>query len=116
MKKIFLFLNSIFVYFFLYSSWYCFDKEDVLPQNVPITYSEDDVLWSVLKKILDYVFWLMPLIIIGMFIYIWYLFITSSWDEAQFKKAWKTLVYTVIWLIIISVSWYVVKLVSSVWI
>jgi hypothetical protein len=43
-----------------------------------------------------------------------YLFITSSWDEAQFKKAWKTFVYAIIWIVIIIVSFSVIKLISTI--
>jgi hypothetical protein len=56
------------------------------------------------------------LILIGVFIYVGYLFITSSWDEAQFKKAWKTFVYAIIWIIIIILSWGTVKLITTIWI
>lgn len=78
--------------------------------------SASSILNKIFDKIIDYVFSLIALIIIGVLIYTWYLFITSSWDEAQFKKAWKTFIYAVIWIIIILLSWSVVKLVTTLWI
>lgn len=94
-------------------------KSNIIPDktNTIITTNETwtNVLDSIFAKIVDYTFWLLALIAVAIFIYIWYLFITSSWNEEQFKKAWKMTMYTVIWLAIISLSWWMVKLVTTLW-
>lgn len=102
---------------------YTFDEEDVNPESAwadsIITVSGSsgfDILDIIFDKFTEYIFAVIALILIGVFIYIWYLFITSSWDEAQFKKAWKTFIYTIIWIVIIVLSWWAVKLITTVWI
>lgn len=102
---------------------YSFDEEDINPESAGadsiITVWWDswfDILDTIFDKFTEYIFAVIALILIGVFIYIWYLFITSSWDEAQFKKAWKTFVYTIIWIVIIILSWWAVKLITTVWI
>jgi hypothetical protein len=73
-----------------------------------------DLLDNIFSWIIEHIFWVLAIILIGVFIYVWYLFITSSWDEAQFKKAWKTFVYAIIWIVIIILSFSVIKLISTI--
>nr|MDD3720145.1 hypothetical protein [Candidatus Gracilibacteria bacterium] len=92
-------------------------KSNIIPDktNTIITTNETgtNVLDSIFAKIVDYTFGLLALIAVAIFIYIGYLFITSSGNEEQFKKAWKMTMYTVIGLAIISLSWGMVKLVTT---
>lgn len=101
---------------------YSFDESDVDPESADAKSIIDasgewfDILDNIFNKFTEYIFDVIALILIGVFIYVGYLFITSSWDEAQFKKAWKTFVYAIIWIIIIILSWGTVKLITTIWI
>ncbi|MFA5917271.1 MAG: hypothetical protein WC850_03515 [Candidatus Gracilibacteria bacterium] len=73
-----------------------------------------DLLDNIFSGIIDHIFGVLAVILIGVFIYVGYLFITSSGDEAQFKKAWKTFVYAIIGIVIIILSYSVIKLISTI--
>lgn len=115
--KYLLTLISLLVSFL--SSYAAYNENDIIPdQSTSIVKPTWDWTWvidSIFKAIIDYTFWFLALITIAVFIYIGYLFITSSWNEEQFKKAWKMLMYAVIWLAIVWLSWWVVKLVTTIW-
>lgn len=114
---------SIAIFFNFIQVNYSFDEDDVNPESAGadsiITVWWDsgfDILDTIFDKFTEYIFAVIALILISVFIYVGFLFITSSWDEAQFKKAWKTFIYTIIWIVIIILSWGVVKLITTVWI
>lgn len=100
----------------------CLDASSIDPESAWATSIVDSsgtwfsLLDNIFAKVNEYIFAVMALILIGVFIYVWYLFITSDWDEAQFKKAWKTFIYAIIWIIIIILSWWAVKLITTIWI
>lgn len=108
---------------FVFSKAYSFSESDVDPESAWAKsiislwwWDWFEILDNIFDGFTEYIFAVIALIIIGVFIYVWYLFITSDWDEAQFKKAWKTFIYAVIWIVVIILSWWAVKLVTSVWI
>lgn len=117
-----LFINIV-VSLSFFQGIYSFDQYDVDPEDawaesiISVSWSDwFDILDIIFDKFTEYIFAIIALVLIAMFVYVGYLFITSSWDEAQFKKAWKTFVYTIIWIIIIVLSWWAVKLVTTIWI
>ncbi len=112
--KILLFISYLFSSIFVYADL----QTDIIP-DWPSIIKPGDKTWtwvidSIFKTIVDYTFWLLALITIWVFVYIGYLFITSSWNEEQFKKAWKMLMYAVIGLVVIGLSWGIVKLVTTI--
>lgn len=116
MKKLLYIFLSIFGYI---NNVLAVSKTQIDPKqdsiiNVSWGTNAFNMLDTIFKKITSHIFSVLALIIIGVFIYIWFLFITSDWDEAQFKKAWKTLVYTIIWIVIIILSWWAVKLMTTI--
>ncbi len=126
MQKFLISLKILFILItnkLIASNVFAFDAYDIDPENDGAE-SIINLSWSTWFSLLDkifawivnHIFWVLAVILIGVFIYVWYLFITSSWDEAQFKKAWKTFVYAIIWIIIIILSFSVIKLISKVWI
>ena len=117
--KIFIIISVIFFKNLLVNG--SFDWSDVDPWSAWATSiinswgsSGFTIIDTIFKKITEHLFSVIALILIGVFIYIGYLFLTSEWDEAQFKKAWKSFVYVIIWIVIIVLSWWVVKLVTTV--
>lgn len=118
-------INIIKTFFLFFTFWNvsAFNESDVDPESawaksiISLGWGDwFDILDNIFDKFTEYIFAVIAVILIGVFIYVWYLFITSDWDEAQFKKAWKTFVYAIIWIVIIILSWWAVKLVTSVWI
>lgn len=117
-------LNSLKILFlliinkFIFISIFAFDKDDIDPNHesiIDIGWSDwFDLLDNIFAWITNHIFGVLAVILVGVFIYIWYLFITSSWDEAQFKKAWKTFIYTIIWIIVIILSFGVIKLITTI--
>ncbi len=117
--KIIKYYTLLILTIFNFSQSFGFSPSEVTPNTKSIINSwwSDwfEILQDIFKGISFYIFSFMALILIGVFIYIGYLFITSDWDEAQFKKAWKSFVYTIIGIIIIVLSWWTVKLIITVW-
>jgi hypothetical protein len=56
----------------------------------------------------------LPLILVGASLYIAYELFTAEWDESKMKKAWKSVTYTAIGLIAISLSYAIVTILSRV--
>lgn len=121
MQKLLISLKILFLLIinkFIFISIFAFNENDIDPNTNSIINvwwaGWFDLLDNIFAWITEHVFWVLAIILIGVFIYVWYLFITSSWDEAQFKKAWKTFVYAIIWIVIIIVSFSVIKLISTI--
>jgi Type IV secretion system pilin len=56
----------------------------------------------------------LPLILVGASLYIAYELFTAEWDESKMKKAWKSVTYTAIGLIAISLSYAIVTILARV--
>ncbi len=56
----------------------------------------------------------MPVIIIGAMLYIAYELLTADGDEAKMKKAWKSLTFSAIALVIVAVSYALVSIISRI--
>lgn len=69
------------------------------------------------ENIFDYIkntiFELLALIVIGTFLYIWYKIIVSRGNPEEFKKAWLMLIYAVLWMLFIALSWVIVVFISG---
>ena len=85
--------------------------QGVNPHNNTIQLTSDwkSALTDVFVYIKDSVFSLLALIVIGTFLYIGYKIIMARWKPEEFKKAMLSLVYVVIWLVIVSLAWVIVK-------
>lgn len=118
MKKIIYFLLS-FLYIFKVQNIFA-SETDIIPDFRSIFsfwwWSGTWMIDRLVNAFISNIFSLLALVVITIFIYIWFLFITSSWDPAQFKKAWKIFMYTIIWMVVIVLSLGVVRLITSIWI
>jgi len=56
----------------------------------------------------------MPVIIIGVSLYIAYQLFTADGDETQMKKAWKSLTFSSIALVVVAVSYALVAIISRI--
>lgn len=95
-------------------------KNDIIPSWSSITGRIDtDVSWwlnlfnSIFVYIKDSIFGLLAIITIGLFIYIWWKLIKADGNPEEMKKAFKNLIYIIIGLFIVSLSFALVKMVSG---
>jgi hypothetical protein len=78
----------------------------------------DDIDWkSWVEGLFNYakttIFDLLALIVIWTFLYIWYKIIISRWNPEEFKKAFMMLIYAVLWMLFVALSWVIVVFISG---
>lgn len=111
MKKI------IYVILWNFYSLYAFAdlKDDMMPnsETIWVTWEWSEPLTNVILYIKDFIFSILWLITIGVFLYFWFKLVTSRWEEEEFKKTLMWFLYVVIWLAIIPLALWAVKIISS---
>lgn len=89
----------------------------IIPDNWNTVINVDDdwrwIIESLFTFTKDSIFGLLALISITVFIFIWARLVMAKWSPEDFKKAILQLVYAIVWLALIAISWGAVKLVSS---
>lgn len=70
------------------------------------------LLDRVFAFITDSIFGLLALISVGMFLYIGFKLVSAQWNPEELKKTFVTLVYVIVWLAIVSVSWLVINILT----
>jgi len=78
--------------------------------------NEEDGFWllvRILKWFKDELFSLISLLAVAVFIFIGARLLMSKWNPEEFKKAMMHFVYATIWIFIIFMSWWLVKIVST---
>ena len=110
----------LFWYFTGIISIFAFEdiENSIIPENdTSIIINQDEtgkeLLFSIFEYIKDSIFWLLALISITVFIFIWAKLVMAKWNPEDFKKALMHFIYAIVWLVVIALSWAVVKLVSS---
>ncbi len=71
------------------------------------------VVYSVLDYIKESIFGLLALIAIIAFIFIGAKLVMARWNPEEFKKAMLHFVYAIVGLAIVALSWWIVKLITS---
>jgi type II secretory pathway component PulF len=96
-------------------------ENSIIPEVESITWTvSTDVSWwdkilvEILKFINESIFSLLAVIAIWAFIYIWFMLVKADWNPEDMKKAFMNLIYVIIWLFIVWVSWVLVKMVSGI--
>jgi Type IV secretion system pilin len=120
MQKFFFLIITFLSSFLLSSSLFALNRTDVmniLPEessNVSIISSGMTLegLLTLIQSLLLKV--ALPLILVGASLYIAYELFTAEWDESKMKKAWKSVTYTAIGLIAISLSYAIVTILARV--
>ena len=55
----------------------------------------------------------LPVIVVGAGLYIAYQLLTAEWDETKMKSAWKSITFSAIALIVVALSYAVVRVISG---
>ena len=128
MKKIIILIVLVTSFFItLNSYWNDLWWEDTIKSNIiPIdpNYAATGALtaataWlSPISKsfqiVKDIIFWLLALFAIWSFLYFWFKLVVAQWNQEEFKKAMSWFVYTIIGIILASLAWWIIKLISSI--
>lgn len=111
MKKIILILISYFYTLIAKADI----KDDILPNANTIWVSWDGTgaLTQVLVYTKDFLFSILGIVAVWVFLYFWFKLIINRWNEEEFKKALMWFLYAVIWLSIIPLAWWAVKIIST---
>ena len=75
--------------------------------------SEESSFKDIIKKINEILWFIIGSIALGMIIYASYFLIASEWKDEDLKKANKTLVYWIVWLIVALLSKVIIKLILN---
>lgn len=90
-------------------------KDDMLPNANTIWVSWDGTgaLTQVLVYTKNFLFSILGIVAVWVFLYFWFKLIINRWNEEEFKKALMWFLYAVIWLSIIPLAWWAVKIIST---
>ncbi len=90
-------------------------KDSMLPNNNTVWVDDDwtYALNQVFIYIKNFLFSILWLVAVWVFLYFWFKLITAKWNEEDFKKALMWFVYAIIWLAIIPLAWWAVKIIAS---
>jgi hypothetical protein len=78
----------------------------------------DDADWekqvdSLSSWVVESIEWLLPLVAVGVFLFVGIKLAIARWNPEEFKKAWMQFLYAVIGIFAVSFAWITVKLVSG---
>ncbi len=105
----------IFTFFFFTTNLFAdFSRQNINPEWSAVN---TDTFWYdainlVLIYFRDTIFSLLYVLWIGAFIYIWIKLIMARWKPDEFKKAFTNLIYVIVWILLISLSWALVRFAS----
>lgn len=128
MKNIFKFLALFFILFSPINSlnaWffdpdepdipYCWDNSDAgcwledwikeVKKTIDPVVETDRKLSEYAQDIVVYLLWFLTLISILYIIYAWFNILIWAWDEEKMKKSKTTIIYVIIWLLVIWLAW-----------
>jgi len=75
---------------------------------------KDTSLLSVLSSFKAILFTIVWVVAVAMFLYSWVQVLMSFWKPDEFKKALKTFWFTILWLIIVSLAYALVSIISGI--
>ena len=75
------------------------------------TSDTDPINW-IFSSVKDTIFWILAVVAIWVFLFIWARLVVARWNPEEFKKASMQLIYAVIWLVVVTLAYATVKLVS----
>lgn len=61
----------------------------------------------------DFLFSILVVVVIWAFLYIWFKLVISRGNPEELKKSLLWFVYIILWMAVISLAWWIVKIVSS---
>ena len=87
--------------------------KDMIEDSGRIISSRDTEPWNFFKLVRSQIFNVILIIAVVMVVWIGVRMATARWNPEEFKKAWMHFIYLILWLFIVFVSWWVVRLVSN---
>ena len=87
--------------------------KDLKEDSGRIISSRDTEPWNFFKLVRSQIFNVILIIAVVMVVWIGVRMATARWNPEEFKKAWMHFIYLILWLFIVFVSWWVVRLVSN---
>ena len=115
MKKVFYFILCFYSNIVLVVAK--ISKNDIIPEWNNIIWNNSlewtDLLNSIFGFFRESIFGLLSLIAIGVFFYIWARLVVARWNPEELEKTWKSLIYAVIGIVLVSVSWAIFRLVAG---
>ncbi len=116
MKIIIKIVYSILIYTFFLNNAFWEIKIDMLPTSTIVDVGEVKD-WNYILFLLEYVrdsiFGLLALIGIAAFLFIGIRLVMAKWNPEEFKKAIMHFIYAIVWIVVVTLSWVAVSLVSS---
>jgi len=109
-------IKYIIFSFFLFTNklWASFNQWEIDPEGSAI--NEWDLWYHAINLMLIYfrdtIFSLLYVLWIGAFIYIWIKLIMARGKPDEFKKAFTNLIYVIVWILLVSLSWALVRFAS----
>ena len=90
-------------------------KDAMLPNNntIWVTWEWLSPLTQVIIYIKDFMFYILWIIAVWVFLYFGFKLTIARWDEEEFKKTLLWFVYAIVWLAIIPLAWWAVKIVTT---
>ena len=98
------------------SRWWSLESKmlkDLKEDSGRIISSRDTEPWNFFKLVRSQIFNVILIIPVVMVVWIGVRMATARWNPEEFKKAWMHFIYLILWLFIVFVSWWVVRLVSN---
>ena len=81
------------------------------PRDIPAVPFREWVMW-----VLNYFLWFLWILAVVMIIYAGFRMVISQWEEEDFNKAKTQIIYALIGLVVIILSYSIVRLVSDMWV
>jgi len=124
-KKIIILIVLVTSFFITINS--CLANNNIIKNNIlPIDPNydgnntlTDTTVWlepinSSFQTIKDIIFWLIALFAIWSFLYFWFKLVIAQWNQEEFQKSISWFIYTIVGIIIVTLAWWIIKLISSI--
>jgi len=115
MKNIFIY--TFFIFIFKINQIFA---NDITAKNIIPTTKDQNLIsdtsgiLSIFSSAKTILFTVVLVVAVAMFLYNWFQILMSFWKPDEFKKAFKTFIYTVIWLVVIALAYALVAMISGI--
>jgi len=101
------------VFFFINIQTFALVGQDTILPDMSTTAIKTNSIDWLFTFVKDTMFSLLWVVVVGVFIFMWARLLMARWKPEEFKAALMHLVYSVVWLFVISIAYLAVQLVSS---
>lgn len=108
-------LYFLFSFLYIITTYWGFSVNSIIPGNDTISDKEwyEWLLWF-FEFFKDTIFSLMMVVALGSLLFIWARMIIARGKPEEFKKAVLSFIYTIVWIVVITFSWAIIKFASGV--